>query len=79
MVFFEKKNTDLSSLPSGLRGSMSGLGDITADLTLVKSGDFSKGEIEQIVEGLPTFPDGDYKAEMKIAQLTEDNNEDTND
>ncbi|MEA1926979.1 MAG: hypothetical protein U9N73_02140, partial [Candidatus Auribacterota bacterium] len=78
-IFFEKKNTDLSSLPSGLRGSMSGLGDITADLTIVKSGDFSKSEIEQVVEGLPTFPDGDYKAEMKIAQLPEDNNEDTND
>ena len=79
-IFFEKKNTDLGSLPAGLRGSMSGLGDITADLTIIKSGDFSKGEVEQMVEGLPAFPDGDYKAEMKVEHAPEEtSDEDSHD
>ena len=30
-IFFEKKDVDFSSLPAGIRGSMSGLGSITAD------------------------------------------------
>jgi hypothetical protein len=65
-IFFEKKNVDFGSLPSGLRGSMSGLGSLTADLTISKTGDFSKSDVEQLVEGLPAFPDGDYKAEIKV-------------
>jgi hypothetical protein len=65
-IFCEKRNCDLATLPAGLRGSVSGLGDITADLTLTKNGDFSKAAVEQIVEKLPALPDADYKAELKI-------------
>jgi hypothetical protein len=65
-IYCEKRNCDLATLPAGLRGSVSGLGDITADLTLSKNGDFSKAEVEQIVEKLPSLPDADYKAELKI-------------
>jgi hypothetical protein len=65
-IFFEKKNVDFGSLPSGLRGSLSGLGSLTADLTISKTGDFSKSDVEQLVESLPAFTDGDYKAEMKV-------------
>jgi len=65
-IFFERKNVDFGTLPAGLRGSLSGLGSITADLTISRSGSFSKSEAEQIVEGLPSFPEGEYKAEMKV-------------
>lgn len=65
-IFFERKNVDFGTLPAGLRGSLSGLGTITADLTISRTGDFSKSEAEQIVEGLPSFPEGEYKAEMKV-------------
>jgi hypothetical protein len=65
-MYFEKRNCDLATLSAGLRGAISGLGDITADLTIAKSGAFSKAEVEQMVEKLPSFPDGDYKAELKI-------------
>jgi hypothetical protein len=65
-IYCEKRNCDLATLPAGLRGSVVGLGDITADLTLSKNGDFSKAEVEQIVEKLPSLPDADYKAELKI-------------
>lgn len=64
-IYYEKKDTDLGSLPSGIRGSLAGVGDITADFTVSKRGTFSKAEVEQIVESLPSFPDGDYKAEIK--------------
>lgn len=65
-IFYEKKSADLGSLPTGLRGAMSGLGNITADLTITRNGDFSKSEIEQMAESLPQFPEGDYKAEVKV-------------
>jgi hypothetical protein len=65
-IYCERRNCDLATLPAGLRGSVVGLGDITADLTLSKTGDFSKAEAEQIVEKLPLLPEADYKAELKI-------------
>lgn len=71
-IYCERKNVDFGTLPAGLRGSLSGLGSITADLTISRSGDFSKSEAEQIVEGLPSFPEGDYKAEMKVMPQARD-------
>lgn len=65
-IFYEKKNADLGSLPGGLRGALTGLGDITADLTITRFGNFDKNAVEQIAETLPQFPDGSYKAEMKV-------------
>jgi len=65
-IFFEKKSCDFGTLPSGLRGSITGLGDLTADLTIAKTGKFTKGDIEKMVEGLPSLPGGDYKAELRI-------------
>lgn len=73
-IYYERKNVDFGSLPSGLRGSMSGLGSITADLTISRVGDFSKSDVEQLVEQLPSFPDGDYKAEMKVKAKGKVNN-----
>jgi hypothetical protein len=69
-IFFEKRSCDLATLPSGLRGSIAGLGDIAADLTIGKHGEFSKVEVEQLVEKLPSLPGGDYKAELRV-QLQE--------
>jgi hypothetical protein len=69
-IFFEKRSCDLATLPSGLRGSIAGLGDITADLTIGKNGEFSKADVEQLVEKLPSLPGGDYKAELRV-QLRE--------
>ena len=65
-IFCEKRSCDLTILPAGLRGSVSGSGDFTADLTLTKTGEFTKAAVEQIVEKLPPLPDAVYKAELKI-------------
>ncbi len=65
-IYFEKRSCDLATLPAGLRGSIAGLGDITADLTIGKNGDFCKADVEQLVEKLPLLPGGDYKAELRV-------------
>lgn len=65
-IFYEKKNEDLGSLPTGLRGSMTGLGNITVDLTITRTGNLGKSDVERVVESLPQFPGGEYKAELKI-------------
>ena len=68
-IYLEKKNVDLGSMPGGLRGSLSGMGNITADLTIVRAGEFKKSDVEQMVEALPVFSDGLYKAEMKLVHM----------
>ncbi len=71
-IYFEKKNVDFSSLPAGIRGAMSGLGGITADLTISRKGIFSKGDTEQFIERLPQFPEAEYKAEMKVSMKNQE-------
>jgi len=66
-IFLEKYNVgDLSSLPSGIRGSLSGQGDITTEITVSKSGSFSKAEIEQHIESLPAITDAEFSADIEI-------------
>ncbi|MDP2647166.1 MAG: AAA family ATPase, partial [Desulfobacterales bacterium] len=66
-IFFQKNNVgDLSTLPSGIRGSLSGEGDITAEISISKTGRFSKSQIEQQVESLPVISGADYSADMDV-------------
>lgn len=65
-IVWERSNADLGSLPQGLRGTLSALGDITVDLVITKRGDFSKADIERLAEALPSYLDADYRAEMDV-------------
>ena len=66
-IFFQKSNIgDLSLLPSGIRGNLSGQGDVTAEISIIKAGKFSKSQIEQQIESLPALPDADYSADLTI-------------
>jgi hypothetical protein len=66
-IFFQKENIgDLSVLPSGIRGSLSGEGDITAEIVISKTGRFSKSQIEQHVESLPVISGADFSVDMKV-------------
>lgn len=66
-VYLEKSNVgDLSKFPASLRGSLSGQGDIIAEITIVKTGEFSKSQIEQQIEALPSMSDAEYKAELVL-------------
>jgi hypothetical protein len=66
-IFLQKENIgDLSSLPSGIRGSLSGEGDITAEITISKTGAFSKSQIEQHIESLPVISGAEFSVDMKV-------------
>ena len=66
-IFFQKENIgDLSSLPAGIRGSLSGQGDITAEISISKTGVFSKSQIEQHIESLPLISGADYSADLTV-------------
>ena len=65
-VFGEQANTDLSTLPASLRGSLTGPADVTIDLSINKQGEYSKAHVEQMTEMLPSFPGAQYRAELKV-------------
>uniref|UniRef100_A0A7V3NUQ1 DUF499 domain-containing protein n=1 Tax=candidate division WOR-3 bacterium TaxID=2052148 RepID=A0A7V3NUQ1_UNCW3 len=66
-IFFQKKDIgDLSSMPSALRGSLSGPGDLTAEISITKQGSFSKSQVESQIESLPNIPGAEYSAELSI-------------
>jgi len=66
-VFFEKaKVGDLSTLTPAIRGGLTGPGDIVAEISITKSGSFTKSQVEQQIEALPTFQDAMYSLELII-------------
>ena len=65
-IFSKQSNIELSSIPSALRGTLSGNSDIDIDLVINKNGDFSKAQIEQMIEMLPVFNQAQYRVELKI-------------
>ncbi|MGC8989029.1 MAG: hypothetical protein ACP5MD_02805, partial [Verrucomicrobiia bacterium] len=65
-VFLQTSAGDLSAFPSTLRGSLSGPGNLTAEINLTKEGQFTKGQIEQMAESLPAIPHADYQARLEV-------------
>lgn len=66
-IFFQKENIgDMSTLPAILRGNMVGQGNVTAEITISKKGKFSKSQIEQQVESLPSLSGADYSADITL-------------
>ena len=62
-IFLQAKNVgDLSTLPSGLRGALNGPGDLTAEISITKKGNFAKGEVEAQIEALPSISGAEYSA-----------------
>jgi hypothetical protein len=65
-VYLESSVGDLSTLPSALRGSLSGPGSLSAEVTVTKEGDFNKGQVEQFAESLPNMPGAEYGADLYL-------------
>ncbi|GFP27623.1 hypothetical protein HKBW3S43_01270 [Candidatus Hakubella thermalkaliphila] len=65
-IFLENSTGDLSSLPASIRGNLSGEGTLTVEITVTKVGEFSKVEVEQIIESLPSLPNADYGARLEL-------------
>ena len=64
-IYLEKNSIEISTLPSSIRGALSGQGDLNFELNIIKSGGFSKSQVEQLAEQLPAFQDAVYKATLK--------------
>jgi hypothetical protein len=65
--FFQTdQEVDLSTLPAGLRGGLSGSGTITFDVTIGKRGEMNKAQVEQLCEQLPDFRSAQYSARLEI-------------
>jgi len=66
-IFLQKNNVgDLSTLPSGIRGSLSGEGDIMAEISISKTGRFTKSQIEQQIESLPVIAEAEFSVDMEV-------------
>lgn len=76
-IYLDATTGDLSSLPAGLRGSLSGSGSLSAEIIVTKGGEFSKAEVEQFVESLPSVRNADYSARLNLTlPLREEETED---
>ena len=65
-VFVHQAPGDLSVFPTSLRGSIAGQGTLSVEITLTKEGEFTKGQIEQMAESLPTLSGAEYRARLDI-------------
>lgn len=65
-VFLHQAAGDLSAFPASLRGSLSGQGTLSAEVTVTKEGEFTKGQIEQMAESLPSISGAEYSARLDV-------------
>jgi hypothetical protein len=71
-VYLDDQVGDLSSLPATLRGSLSGAGQLSAEINITRQGEFSKADVEQMAERLPSLPRAEYSARLRV-RLVESN------
>lgn len=67
-VFAQEPTVDLGTLSPALRGTLTGAGNFTIDMHIGKTGDFTKAEVEQMIEQLPTLNKAQYRAELKLEE-----------
>jgi len=66
-IFFQQNKVgDLSVLPAGIRGNLNGQGDVTAEISITKTGSYKKAEIEQQIEALPVLNNAEYSADLTV-------------
>ncbi|MGO8744420.1 MAG: Ig-like domain-containing protein [Thermoguttaceae bacterium] len=65
-LFQTEQQVDLSTVSAGLRGSLSGPGCVTFDVTITKQGEMTKAQIEQFCEQLPDYRAAQYAARLEI-------------
>lgn len=74
-VFFEKETGELSNFDAALRGGLSGAGKLSTEITIEKQGPFSKAEVEDILDKLPSYTDNAfYTCELAVvkSEVTEE-------
>ena len=66
-IYLREAAGDLGGLPPAFRGSVSGPGELEVEINIRKEGPLSKGDLEQLVERLPSIAGAQYDASLKIA------------
>lgn len=66
-VYLSDQVGDLGTLPTALRGGLAGSGTLTVEVTIRKEGTFSKAEVEQMAESLPSMAHAEYSARLDVA------------
>jgi len=75
VVFNDTQVGDLSSFPAALRGTLDGPGRLAAEITIEKEGQFTKAEVERLIEALPALPQADYGADLWVTVSTSESHE----
>lgn len=65
-ITFDERHTEMSTLPSMIRGSLSGNGRFSGEASLGFDGSFTKPQIEEMVERLPDFSPGSCRVTVTL-------------
>mgnify|MGYP000184201014 CR=1 FL=1 len=65
-ITFDPRTADMSTLPSFLRGSLTGAGLFSGEVTLEFPGSFNKAAVEAMMERLPDFAPGSAKVTLTL-------------
>ena len=63
---FDARNVEVSALPSFLRGSLSGPASFHGESALQFAGEFTKAQVEEMVERLPDFTPGSCRVKLGV-------------
>jgi hypothetical protein len=63
---FESRTAEMSTLPTFLRGSLTGYGTFNGEVTLEFPGSFTKATVEDMMERLPDFSPGSAKVTLTL-------------
>ena len=69
IVVIEQSSADLGRLSSGLRGTLTGQGDLFAEISLTFKGEYTKAAIEKMAEQLPVIPGAEYETEIRVVTI----------
>ena len=65
-IAYENRTADMSTLPSFLRGSLTGTGTFNGEVTFEFTGSFNKAAVEAMMERLPDFAPGSAKVILTL-------------
>jgi hypothetical protein len=65
-IAYESRTADMSTLPSFLRGSLTGTGTFNGEVTFEFPGSFNKAAVEAMMERLPDFAPGSAKVTLTL-------------
>ncbi len=69
-ITFDDRHTEMSTLPSFVRGSLAGQGRFSGEASLEFDGSFAKPQVEEMVERLPDFSPGSCRVTVILQSAT---------